>query len=110
MAASATTTHRSEGGNEGCETCGVEHAAGECHVFTYCRDEKIDEDLIDPITLEPLVDPVFLSSCRHSFSRTSITGSLAKRSTCPMCNAPATTADFLCFPLILKSQLDKLKV
>ena len=45
----------------------------------------IDEELLDPITLEIMKDPVITTPCMHTFDRNSLLIWLENNNTCPIC-------------------------
>jgi hypothetical protein len=48
--------------------------------------------VVDPISLERMIDPVTLR-CGHSFSERTVLHWLKQNSTCPVCNQAASAAD-----------------
>ena len=65
---------------EECTTCGVAHEVPDAHDFKYV-DDNVDEELLDPISLTPIVDGVLFptTSCEHTFSRSTIQRALQQR-------------------------------
>ena len=47
-----------------CVVCGHFHEIDESHVFNYVDELSPDSDVMDPVMLEPLFDPVQLP-CGH---------------------------------------------
>jgi hypothetical protein len=69
-------------------------------------DEEIPPELLCPICLDPMVDPVQLEECEHAFCKHCITTHLTGATTCPICRNHSTTANFVPLPNFIRSLLD----
>lgn len=98
---------------QGCCLCGCVHEMDtEPHSYLYKEEGYLYDELTDPLTLEPLHDPVTLksSTCRHVFSRDSIESAILMRGCCPIDNSVQTLADIERAPHLVNNLLDKLNV
>ena len=92
-----------------CTECGVIHAKPNEHKFIYIDlDDTLNKrGLVDPITLEPLFDPIELT-CGHTFSKASIEEAFRTKKECPMCRK--RSLKFKETHTIIKNQLNDLEV
>ena len=97
-----------------CYVCGNFHTEdNDAHEFTYVLSLEELQDLgyIDPLTLEPVYDPVNLAEpCEHTFSRATIVRALTCKEECPLDRSPQNIKHIRKAPLLIKTMLDKLKV
>eukprot|EP00128_Syssomonas_multiformis_P002161 Colp12_sorted_trinity150504_noHs@20099 len=81
---------------------------------TYVCPQSISSQLMCPICLDPLLDPVMCRSCRHTFCRSDVESLLETENVvkqCPMCRDQwQSTADLLSTPRLLHDVLDDLLV
>lgn len=61
-------------------------------------DKAIPQDLIDPITLDLMSEPVNLPCCGRAISRESISNALQRVQICPLCRQDLTTFDPVSVP------------
>ena len=92
-----------------CTYCGVHHDNPDEHIFTYVEsnDALNKRGLLDPITLEPFIDPVELV-CGHTFSRSSIENVFLTKKECPECRRKVSK--FHETSRIVREQLNQLEV
>eukprot|EP00048_Salpingoeca_helianthica_P021418 m.12164 g.12164 ORF g.12164 m.12164 type:complete len:344 (+) comp5962_c0_seq1:44-1075(+) len=91
-----------------CRVCGVAHTGS--HVFQYVKEDEMNENLKDPLSLEPLLDAVELP-CEHVFSRDTIVPWLAQGHQCPLkCAGNVNESDLRPVGKVFRNLLDSLLV
>lgn len=96
-----------------CDSCGQSHETGRNHLYDY--PEEVDEALLCQVCLQPLVDPVDVSPCSHTFCHRCIMDHLTRCSSagaclCPTDRQPIAHANIHQSNLLVRGILDKLKV
>lgn len=62
--------------------------------FSYMNEETIDVDVKCPICMDPFIEPVIISPCKHRFCRSGIAKILTNTPVCPICRyEPVTLSD-----------------
>lgn len=74
--------------------------------YQYVDEDKIPEDLICSICLDPFVAPIFCQYCRVTFCEKDALQVIC----CPFCRTPWKQHRYLPVPLVLEQLLDKLQV
>ena len=75
-----------------CLTCGITHLETEAHVYKYLNEDQIDNHLLDPITLQPLINAINLP-CGHSFSQEAFETAFTRKNECPQCRKRVKPAE-----------------
>ena len=94
-----------------CAQCGHEHEPDEEHEYLYV-DDKFESDLLDPISLVPIVDCVILpgTDCPHMFSIATLKRWLKVKQECPLCKCQIQEQFIRPAPLVVHTMLCRLLV
>lgn len=92
-----------------CDVCGSALGDNHNHAFNYVG--PVDEEMVDPITHEPLFEPL-VTPCPggHTFSQSTIHRALQQTNSCPICRGPATAESLQRAPQMIRNMLNKIKV
>jgi hypothetical protein len=92
-----------------CSKCGTLLPERQECQFRYKNDGKIDENLLDPVSLNPLIDPVCLP-CAHTFSRKLISQHIENDKNCPLCRSSSSLLELKDVPLIIRNMVDSVEI